>query len=56
MVGKVGALLPALIPSSLIIMLHLWQKSLPFTTEKFDKEYDYIVGKLTAFAFSPGLC
>lgn len=39
------ALLPALIPSTVMFWLHMWQRSMPFTTEIFDQEYDYIVGE-----------
>ncbi|XP_015783745.1 glucose dehydrogenase [FAD, quinone]-like isoform X1 [Tetranychus urticae] len=37
------AILPALIPSTVMFWLHMWQRSMPFTTEVFQKEYDYII-------------
>ncbi|RWS32018.1 Glucose dehydrogenase-like protein 2 [Leptotrombidium deliense] len=43
MVDYLTAILPALIPSMAFIWLKFQQSQMPFTTEVFAKEYDYIV-------------
>jgi hypothetical protein len=39
------AMLPAIVPTMMFLMFKQVNRHIPFTTEVFDKEYDYIVGK-----------
>ena len=42
---KLNALLPAIIPWMVFFTVHKQRHEEPFFRERFDKEYDYIVGK-----------
>ena len=42
---KTIAMLPAIVPTLMFLMYKGYHRTIPFTTEEFDREYDYIVGK-----------
>ena len=44
-IGNSIALLPAIVPWMVFFMYKGAHRAQPFTTEQFDREYDYIVGE-----------